>query len=135
MKWSQLSSVQRAYLAFGAVHLKDTIKNGKVIRCGEARDNRVTQRFGKKVFIHQDTSRAKAALVETAKLVQRDADRAKAAAGKALMLALVAASNVKVTKLPHGAARGAGKPGWMGRRGMGGSVLPPGLFGGLRNGR
>lgn len=101
MKWSQLSNVQLAYLACGAAFTKDTVKHGKVIS-GKA------QGAHHKRFAIEEKANAKALIVQGLRDQQRDADRARDALNKALMLAALDGSNVRVKRLPAGTARGAG---------------------------
>jgi hypothetical protein len=94
MRWSGLNAAQRAYLANGARFNKDEIVNGKVARLGAAKS-------------------VKAEMIETARALDRDAQRAKKSQGRALMAAALAAftpSEIErlATKLPAGRAQNAG---------------------------
>ena len=103
MKWSQLSGRQRAFLANGASYERDLVKNGKVQRRGDPK-GLVFDKFA----LERTKVDARAASIETCKLVERDADRARDKSYRESNKALIEAYTGAVVKCPDGRARNAG---------------------------
>jgi hypothetical protein len=103
MKWSQLSSAQRAFVQANAQYERDVFKGGKLIRRGAPKGSRFDT-----FALEQTKGCAQAIVGETARLVERDADRLRDQRNKAEARALIASYNGVITKLPDGKARNAG---------------------------
>lgn len=93
MMYSKLNNAQKAWLNTGSRFKRDTIKNGKVVKRGDAKSQQ-------------------AVLVDTFKAVQRDRDLLKKRDGlMAMKAALAEFTSAELsqlaTKLPPGEAKGA----------------------------